>query len=331
MTIIALEQCKETEFTFSDDFNECIDYANLPGQLEKLTFGSQFNWDFGGIEWDRLTHLTFGKNFNENMSEIRFLNLIMLKFGEAFNRDIYDAIMPNLTHLIFGDNFCKRITNHENYWPKLSVVCFCGYFDRDIMNNRFKLPPSITNLRLGDIFDDNIDDIGHKFPALQTLIFGDLFNQEMTNVYLPPTLSSLQFDGDYDQNIDIELNSLQVLQFGGQFNQPINASWPELISLIFGDRFDQDLSNLKSPKLNNLTLGEKFNKPHTIMFENLHYIYDYSCTVTENTYKIPRTLHEIIHILSYKLKAYEQMPIIKTTIYKRFVGQLTKATINSCY
>jgi hypothetical protein len=90
--------------------------------------------------------------------------------------------------------------------------------------------------------------------------------------------------------------------------------WPELTDLIFGQNFDQDLSSVKCPKLQKLTLGEKFNKPDTIMFINLYYIYDYSNKITEYTYKIPKTLHEIIHKTYYS----------ETTIYKRSVGQFTK-------
>jgi hypothetical protein len=325
--------------------------------------------------------------------------------------------------LIFGSYYNRRITNDVVNWPKLSKLYFRDYFNQDIISDKFKLPPSITTLRLSNLFDKDIITIGYKLPILTELLFQDEFNQPIKHVHFPNTLTILKFGFRFNQNVDVELNALQILHFGEEFNQFINICWPELTEilfekefnqklnslicpkltvimlyteatlsieqlnltmllslqfnnnfneiidqfnlsslqtlkfgmlfnqpiaahwpeltkllfgrnfnqtlntvicpklteLLFGQDFNQNLDALKCPNLTTLTLGQKFAKAKTILFDQLHIINDYSNTVTESSYKIPKTLHEIAHYIDN----------IRTVIYKRHVGQHTKSAIFS--
>ena len=92
--------------------------------------------------------------------------------------------------------------------------------------------------------------------TLQSLTFGDSFNQSLQGLTLPLTLQSLTFGYEFNQSLqEVCLpGSLQSLTFGNQFNQSLRGlHLPNLQSLTFGHRFNQSLQGLSLPNLQCLT------------------------------------------------------------------------------
>lgn len=92
--------------------------------------------------------------------------------------------------------------------------------------------------------------------TLQSLTFGDSFNQSLQGLTLPLTLQSLTFGNKFNHSLqEVCLpGSLQSLTFGNQFNQSLRGlRLPNLQSLTFGHRFNQSLQGLSLPNLQCLT------------------------------------------------------------------------------
>jgi len=106
----------------------------------------------------------------------------------------------------------------------------------------------------------------HGWPAnVQSVTFGDDFNQSMEKVSLPVGLRSLTFGDGFDQNMEkVSLPAgLQSLTFGECFNQNMEkVSLPAgLQSLTFGWCFNQNMEKVSLPAgLQSLTFGGGFNQ-----------------------------------------------------------------------
>ncbi len=148
-------------------------------------------------------------------------------------------------------------------------------FDRPIAAGM--LPPSLTYLDVGYVFDQSVDNIlphslthlafGYLFdqpivtlpPGLTHLTFGALFDQPI--VTLPPGLTHLTF-GDMFNQLIVLPSSLTHLTFGSQFDQPIAALPPGLTHLTFGLQFNQPIvPGMLPPSLTHLTFGNMFDQP----------------------------------------------------------------------
>eukprot|EP00435_Cladocopium_sp_Y103_P073112 s627_g42.t1 len=96
--------------------------------------------------------------------------------------------------------------------------------------------------------------------TLQSLKFGDQFNQSLAGVTFPSTLQSLTFGKQFNQSLAGVTfpSNLQTLTFGKQFNQSLaSVTFPSnLQSLTLGGLFNQSLAELTFPSnLQSLTLG----------------------------------------------------------------------------
>ena len=99
-----------------------------------------------------------------------------------------------------------------------------------------------------------------QIPNLQSLQFGEKFNQALIVGSLPATLESLQFGWHFNQALELGAlpASLMSLQFGQRFNQPlaIHTLPASLKSLQFGRDFRQRVTVATLPSsLTSLQFG----------------------------------------------------------------------------
>eukprot|EP00434_Breviolum_minutum_P007396 symbB.v1.2.006527.t2/scaffold389.1/size214891/2 len=134
------------------------------------------------------------------------------------------------------------------------------------------LPGSLQSLTFGNGFNQSLENV--ILPGgLQSLTFGDGFDQSLENVTLPSSLQSLTFGNGFDESMEnitlpsslqsLTFGILESLTFGDNFNQSLeNVTLPSsLQSLTFGDDFDQSLENVTLPSsLQSLTFGDDFDQ-----------------------------------------------------------------------
>eukprot|EP00435_Cladocopium_sp_Y103_P053131 s1573_g16.t4 len=129
------------------------------------------------------------------------------------------------------------------------------------------LPESLEDLTLD--FNSNEDDEGldemHMTIGLQTLTFGNRFNQSLKRVMLPLSLQTLTFGSDFNQSLErVTLpSSLQTLTFGDNFNHSLErVTLPSsLQTLTFGENFNHSLERVTLPSgLQTLAFGYQFNQ-----------------------------------------------------------------------
>ena len=129
----------------------------------------------------------------------------------------------------------------------------------------YHLARSLKNISFDNVFTTSLSPYRVTLPNnLQSLTFGNDFNQSLDRVPLPSNLQSLTFSNHFNQSLDrVTLpNKLQSLTFGNDFNQSLNgvALPNSLQSLTFGVRFNQSLDRVTlSSSLKSLTFGYYFN------------------------------------------------------------------------
>ena len=123
-------------------------------------------------------------------------------------------------------------------------------------------PRLLESLTFGDKFNQPIDRICLP-DNLKCLTFGDEFNQSINGVELPIGLRELTFGRDFNKSTkNVKWSLLEKLTFGDKFNQPIiGQSFPDnLKCLTFGDEFNQSIDGIVLPSgLKELTFGRDFD------------------------------------------------------------------------
>ena len=126
------------------------------------------------------------------------------------------------------------------------------------------LPSGLQTLTFGEFFNESLENT--TLPSsLQSLTFGYWFNQSLDNTTLPSGLRNLTFSHWFNRSLDDTTlpSGLQMLTFGTEFNQRLdNVTLPsDLQNLTFGKYFNQSLDKTTLPSsLQNLTFGECFNQ-----------------------------------------------------------------------
>eukprot|EP00438_Fugacium_kawagutii_P008089 Skav222110 [mRNA] locus=scaffold1181:188992:192195:- [translate_table: standard] len=127
------------------------------------------------------------------------------------------------------------------------------------------LPRSLQTLTFGDQFNQSLALVDLP-SSLQSLTFGKAFNKSLEHVTLPCSLKSLTFGHRFNQSLQGVTfpNNLQILTLGAGFVQNFqDVSLPEgLKSLSFGAGFNQNLDLITWPSgLESLSFGELFDQP----------------------------------------------------------------------
>lgn len=98
-------------------------------------------------------------------------------------------------------------------------------------------PGGLQSLSLGDQFNQTLEKVAWP-SGLQSLIFGYFFNQTLASVALPRSLQCLVFGCLFNQSLEevVLPSSLEALTLGDCFHQKLDGvTWPQsLQSLTFG-------------------------------------------------------------------------------------------------
>eukprot|EP00434_Breviolum_minutum_P030039 symbB.v1.2.026561.t2/scaffold2666.1/size75462/1 len=165
-----------------------------------------------------------------------------------------------LPPMLYGDGATDRVDLKKfPWWAQLPKEIFHPWGASKQSLTRQVLPCDGYHLRRSEML------CGLDRLRLQSLTFGDQFNQSLDDVTWPAGLQSLTFGWGFDQNLDQVTwpACLQSLTFGHRFNQSLdNVTWPAgLQSLTFGEDFHQSLDNVTWPAgLQSLTFGNLFNQ-----------------------------------------------------------------------
>ncbi|KAM9953532.1 hypothetical protein ACTFIR_008607 [Dictyostelium discoideum] len=250
----------------SNDFNKSLDFNNLPINLKQLIFGDKFNKQL----------LSNEDNDNDNNNNEELPNLIeFIKFGESFNQEFNILNLKKLKIIIFGSKFNSLISGLK-MCESLETVEFGNDFNQIIDN---QLPNSLKNLKFGLKFDKLLLPMVSLPKNLETLEFGQLYNQKFQPNTFPLSLTSLKLGFNYNQTFPkdvLSLNSnLKILHFGYCWNQPFSSSlnslpFESITELKFGKQFYQKIkSNLfrSAVNLESLDLGDSVSQ--SIAIESL--------------------------------------------------------------
>ena len=213
-----------------------------------------------------------------NYTKIYKDTLIILS---SFNFKIKNINMihntKNYTRIMFSNynNFeCAIKKFHTNSYQN-NFTYMPSYFDKSLK----KLNPKLTNLILGDYFNQSIDNLSSN-KTIKYLEFGNKFNKYVNN--LPYLLTELIFGDDFNQIVDNLPCSIIRLIFGYKFNQFVDNLPCSLTHLIFCDKFNQFVDNLPLLIIY-LKFGCNFNKPidnlpqsiiHLVLGQNFNQLVD---------------------------------------------------------
>ena len=210
-------------YSLDDDLSQVV----LPAGLEKLAL--DYVWTSPST--DKWPHLP---------STLE--TLILLGYDQSLENY---RLSPSLTELKMG--FCEM--------DELDASIFSL--------KRCQLPATLKLLKVGLPRNSPADDLDGLPSSLETLEFGEYFDQPLDQRRLPSSLRSLMFGYSFDHSIDslVLPHSLTHLGLGYDFNQPIRGDIfpPQLKSLILGRRFKQPIREWKLPNsLTQLQFGLAF-------------------------------------------------------------------------
>ena len=148
--------------------------------------------------------------------------------------------------MVFDYWFNKPLSNIV--FPKdIKKIQFGGFFDQDI-SNASTLPNSLTNLKLGYCFNQEMHNLSNSLTHLR---FGVWFNQEIHN--LPNSLTHLTFGDYFNQDVNNLPNSLIYLSFSWDFNQDISKLPKSITYLKFSTSDNSKFNHNLNPYLYHLT------------------------------------------------------------------------------
>ncbi|GAM18903.1 hypothetical protein SAMD00019534_020780 [Acytostelium subglobosum LB1] len=241
-----------TELTFGQFYNQPIQPGTLPPMLITLRFGNSFDREFkaGSLP----------------------CTLKTLSLGQQYYKDIQPGSLPNsITTLIILSSVSRPIIEDSLPTSLTSFDYGCRSKQIELPSTTLllgpsSLPRSLTHLRLGWAFDQNL--LNDVFPSrLQSISFGDKFNQPIYFIRLMSSLTSLTFGDSFAQPIsrDSFPASLKSLSLGTGFRGPLNEyTIPDsLETLVLGYSITikdgRDLQNVKNLSLYSLWRLEDIN------------------------------------------------------------------------
>ena len=188
--------------------------------------------------------------------------LAALRFAHGCNVEDQEFSLNGITEVTeVGDHNMPALL--RNLPTSLHTLTFAPGFNPGLYHD-VRLPPGLQSLNFGQCFNQSLDNV--TWPeGLQNLTFGRNFDQKLDNVTWPAGLQRLTFGRLFDQSLDNVTwpAGLQNLTFGLNFDQKLdNVTWPAgLQSLTFGWYFDQSLDSVTWPAgLQSLTFGANFNQ-----------------------------------------------------------------------
>ena len=163
-----------------------------------------------------------------------------------------------------------------------------------------------------------IDPFYNCTSSIQSITFGNSFNQDLSNTAFPSSLQSITFGENFNQDLSNTAfpSSLQSIMFGNSFNQSLsNTAFPSsLQSITFGKNFNQDLSNTALPaSLQTIGFRENFNQDlsNTTFPSSLKVIHFYG---TDDRYFDKRTWYDKL------LDIFPRLHSVQGSVWNRLVA-----------
>ncbi|CAK9085073.1 unnamed protein product [Durusdinium trenchii] len=184
--------------TFGERFDMKLDGMCWPSGLLTLNLGDQFSQPLEGVHWpSSLQSLTLGCSFNRSLEGMKWPSQLQsLRLGERFNQSLERVIWPeSLQHLTFGSDFNQSLECIN--WPS----CLASLSLGDHFNQTLELmawPVNLRSLIFGLQFNQSIEQLSRKWSSLQTLSFGEHFDQ--SRVTWPSGLRHLSLG--FNQSVD---------------------------------------------------------------------------------------------------------------------------------
>jgi hypothetical protein len=261
-------------------FDKSLDNVNFPEKMHTLLLSHHFSYSINAVKWPVHLH-TLLLNWRTPTDNVEWpLNLHTLRINCGY---IYHIYLPKTLHILDLSKYRYR------------------YSDLEWMHNT-----SLHTLILQHDFNYVLPIL--HMQSLQVIIFGDEFNQNVSNIYVHEFLNTVIF--------------------GNKFNQSISlVKWPSKLEIIkFGQHFNQDITSILEccHQLMEITLGKSYvqniamyNWPNSLLI-----IHDYSCKITQTSSNFPKSLLKIIHYKLVGFSTYET-----NIVYERRIGSRTKAAI----
>ena len=263
-----------TGLTFGDNFDQSLEIVTLPDSLQSLTFGDNFDQSLKNVSLPDRLDLWW--QFRPEPGDCHFA-------GQFAKLDLWWQFRPEPEERLFARQAWFLVTISTRAWRTSlcrTGLTFGDNFDQSL--EIVTLPDSLQSLTFGDNFDQSLKNVslpdrldfwwqfrpepeerlfaGQAWPlvtistrawrvnvtlpcSLQSLTFGDNFNQSLKNVSLPDRLDLWwQFRPEPG-----ELMSLYPAVCKAWFLVTISTrAWRTSLcrtGLTFGDNFDQSLES----------------------------------------------------------------------------------------
>ncbi|KAM9972968.1 hypothetical protein ACTFIR_012339 [Dictyostelium discoideum] len=272
---------------FGEKFDQPIVCYTLPmlsvkESLTSLVLGESFNQPIDFQCLVNLKTLVFGNFFNQPLKPSQLpKSLTSLEFGHAYNQKIQYGVLPtSLETLKLGPSFNKMIFSKQSKRKRSSSLFFklLPSFksssssraieqqkeeDYDNEENEDKSLKNLKVLELGEYFNGKLKSLGKLPSSLESIRFGGIFNQKLSNMSKLTSLKSLRFGRLFNQNIDSLPPFLTSITFSFHFNSEIKESSipPTLKKIIFGYMYNRPIGFLKSTNVESITFGHNFDQP----------------------------------------------------------------------
>lgn len=183
----------------------------LPSALIQLSFGDDFNQSLEDMIWPNLHTLILGAEYNLPLRNVQLpKTLETLTFGNLFNQSLAPRRKKKSkkwrncwrTHMswFLANRVCWNLSQFfGGTLQYLLISCrVLAVFMFFHCNHIVKL----ASWLLWHVRFNSNSKVDVTFPeSLQTLTFGDDFDQSLTGVQLPESLRSLTFGGDFNQRL----------------------------------------------------------------------------------------------------------------------------------
>ncbi|KAK5574850.1 hypothetical protein RB653_010104 [Dictyostelium firmibasis] len=279
---------------FGEKFDQPIVCYTLPmlsikESLTSLVLGESFNQPIDFQQLVNLKTLVFGNFFNQALKPTQLpKSLTYLEFGHAYNQKIPYGVLPtSLETLKLGPSFNKMIFSKQSKRKRSSSLFFklLPSFKTECDENKCKSKKkhnhqqqpnhqeeeenddkTLKNLKvleLGEYFNGKLKSLGKLPNSLESIRFGGIFNQKLSNMSKLTSLKSLRFGRLFNQNIDSLPPFLTSISFSFHFNSEIKESSipPTLKKIVFGYMYNRPIGFLKSTNVESITFGHNFDQP----------------------------------------------------------------------
>ncbi|KAN0053167.1 hypothetical protein ACTA71_006691 [Dictyostelium dimigraforme] len=256
-----------TSLVLGESFNQPIDFQQLVN-LKTLIFGNFFNQPLKPTQLPKsLTYLEFGHAYNQKIPYgVLPTSLETLKLGPSFNKMIFSkqSKRKRSSSLLFKLLLSFKSSSSGGGGGGECVVQQNNNEEEDDEENEDKTTlKNLKVLELGEYFNGKLKSLGKLPLSLESIRFGGIFNQKLSNMSKLTSLKTLRFGRLFNQNIDSLPPFLTSITFSFHFNSEIKeSSIPSTLKkIVFGYMFNRPVGFLKSTNVESITFGHNFDQP----------------------------------------------------------------------